>query len=133
MSNDVRPFAPLYRNTQYTQTGLTSAVSQQGEFAPSVTATTNGTTAVPGVLPGQGAASPNNVCQIQMSNTTDKWAFVNFGQAGNVRAAAQTDYPVAPGAIQVVTVPSEVSGFSIVLQAAAGSLTGFIFTRGSGT
>lgn len=131
MSNDTRPFSPIYRNTRYTQAGTTSTLSQQGQCELSVTVTSNGTTPVASTqLP---AVSPSNFCQVQISNTTDKWAFVNFGIFGNVRAAGQTDYPVAPGAVQVVTVPSEADGASVVLQAAAGSLTAVIFTRGSGT
>jgi hypothetical protein len=72
--------------------------------------------------------------QIQIANTTNGWAYVNFGNLaiGAVTAATvATGYPVAPGAVVVVTVGGDVNGASVILAsgATAGSV---IFTRGEG-
>ena len=126
MSVDVRPFAPLYQTTQY----VNGAIQQQGQNLASVTVAASGTAAASTVFPG---TTLNNLNQIQIANLTDKWAFVNFGVFGNVRAATLTDFPVGPGAVQVCTVAPEVTGASVILTAAAGGSTSVIFTRGSGT
>jgi hypothetical protein len=125
MSVDVRPFAPLYQQTQYGG----GAIVQTGQNLVSVTVAASNVAAASAVFPGVGN---NNATQIQVANLTDKWAFVNFGVFGSVRAATLTDIPVGPGTTQVFTVPPEVTGASVILTAAAGSLTSVIFTRGTG-
>lgn len=130
--NEIRPFAPFYLRSQYTSTGQgTSSLAFQGQQAPSVTVAASGAAASSTRFPG----TPSNsiAYQIQIANLTDKWAFVNFGDVANLRAATLTDYPVGPGMVQVVTVDPEVSGASVILTGAAGGSTSVIFTRGSGS
>jgi aspartate 1-decarboxylase len=100
-------------------------VAPFGTLISSVTIAAS-TSAAAGVLPN---TSTNSV---QIANTTNGWAFVNFGVSGNVTAATvAAGYPVAPGAVVVVTVDDEVNGASVIL--AAGSTSGsVIFTCGSG-
>jgi hypothetical protein len=121
---ETRAFAPLYGPTSGTGTGT-------GTLFPSVTVTPT-TSAVPsGQLPGP--ANNNTVAQIQIANTTTSWAYVNFGQFGNVTAATvAAGYPVAPGAVVVVSVVPEVSGASIILGASTTGGTTVILTRGEG-
>jgi hypothetical protein len=71
--------------------------------------------------------------QIQIANQTTAWAFVNFGIVGVVTAATVAgSYPVAPGAVVVVTVADEVTGASVILGTAPGTNTSVTFTRGNG-
>jgi hypothetical protein len=112
-------FNPLYKRTQL------GGVAPFGTLIASVTVAAT-TSAVAGVLPNTGTN------QVQIANTTAGWAYVNFGIAGNVTAATvAASYPVAPGAVVVVTVDDEVNGVSVILAAGAtaGSVT---FTCGNG-
>ncbi len=134
MSVEERPFAPIYRQTQYAQSGATSTLSQQGQCELSTTVTAVDATAVPSAAFRGTGDNANN--QILISNTTSVWVMVNFGAALNghtVRAATINDMPVAPGAQIVVTVDSEVSGASVFANGAPATSALVIFTRGSGT
>lgn len=78
-------------------------------------------------LPG---ANVNSQCQIQIANQTTVWAYVNFGQSTVTAVTVATGYPVAPGAVVVVTVAPDVNTASVILAGSgAGSVT---FTRGVG-
>ncbi len=112
-------FNPLYKRTAQ------GGVAPFGTLIASVTVAAS-TSATAGVLPN---TSTN---QIQIANQTTAWAYVNFGLAGNVTAAtAASSYPVAPGAVVVVTVDDEVNGCSVIL--AAGGTSGSVtFTAGNG-
>lgn len=71
--------------------------------------------------------------QVQIANTTSQWAYVQFGVFGSVTASTvATGYPVAPGAVVVVTVQPEVTGADVILGGAPGSATAVIFTMGTG-
>jgi hypothetical protein len=116
--SEIFAFNPLYTNT-----GL--AGSPAGTLKPSVTAAAS-TSSVAVTL------YLTSVDQIQIANQTAAWAYVNFGIAGSVAAATvAASYPVAPGAVVVVTVAPEVTGATVILAAgaAAGSVT---FTCGNG-
>jgi hypothetical protein len=120
--NDTRAFAPLYTKTSQNpdvQGTLQNSVAVAATDAPQDTPRFSG------------VASGNTNVQIQIANQSSSWAFVNFGVFGNVAPASGVSYPVAPGAVVVVTVDPEVTGASVVLQdaAATGSV---IFTRGNG-
>lgn len=133
MSVDVRPFAPLYNETQYTQTGLTSAVSQVGSCVVGITvAASNGVAVASAAFPGTNNNASN---QILITNKTSVWVHVNFGnlQAPNaVRAATLNDLPVGPAQQISVTVDSEVNAASVFADGAPAASTSVIFTRGSG-
>ncbi len=134
MSNDVRPFAPMYNETQYRMNpDGTSSLAFQGQLAPSVTVTAVDATAVAStVFPGTGNESN---LQIQIANKTAVWVHINFGHlegGETVRAATINDYPVAPGAVVVVTVDPEVNAASVFANGAPVT-TAVVFTRGSGT
>ena len=113
-------FNPLYVNT-----GLQGA--QPGTLTPSVTIAAS-TSAAAGLLPGGGSGA----AQIEFTNQTGAWAYVNVGVAGAVVAATvAASYPIAPGGDKVITVASECTGWSVILAAGgtAGSVTA---TRGNG-
>ena len=111
-------FNPLYFNTG-------NAGTPAGTLLASITITLVASTAQAVVLPG----GNSSVRQIQMANQTTTWCFVNFGIAGAVVAAAiATGYPVAPGAVVVVTVADEVTGASVITTGTGA----FTFTRGNG-
>ncbi len=134
MSNDVRPFAPLYLQTQYTQAGLTSTRAQDGQFFAGVTvAASNGVAVASTVFPG---TTNNEQQQILVSNKTSVWQHVNFGVllAGQtVRAATVNDLPIPPGAQVIVTVDGEVNASSVFSDGAPAVSTSVVFHRGSGS
>lgn len=113
---ETRAFAPLYTKTTATA---------YGTLVPSVTISAS-TTASSSNLPGP-ILSTN---QIRIANTTSSWAFVNFGPLyPNLSAATANSYPVAPGAVSIVSVDSEVGAASVILATGTGNV---IFTRGEG-
>lgn len=120
---ETRAFAPMY---------TPSAGNAQGTISPSTTITAS-VAAATNAAPFSGNTGSNYQQQMQIANTTTSWAYVNFGVFGNVLAATvAASYPVAPGAVVVVTVDKEVSAASVILGVAPGTLTGVIFTRGEG-
>lgn len=118
---DMRPFAPLYGP---------NAGAGAGSLVASVTIS-GATTAASAALPGNSSGN-SDINQIQIANTTAAWAYVNFGRNTTEIPAATvaSSYPVAPGAVVVVTVNSEVAAASVILGSGTGSV---IFTRGAGT
>lgn len=119
---EVRPFAPLYSATI---PGGAAGTLQPCAFM--------GTTDAAAPSPRFSGVDTNNFTQIQIANISTSWAWVNFGVFGAVVAAAVgVGYPVAPGAVVVVTVHPEVTGASAVLQTAAAT-GNMSFTRGAGT
>lgn len=118
---ETRAFAPLYSATI---PGGAAGTLQRCAFM--------GTTDAPSASPIFPGTDSNNFTQIQIANISTSWAWVNFGVFGAVvAAAAGVGYPVAPGAVVVVTVHPEVTGASVVLQTAA-ALGNMSFTRGGG-
>lgn len=111
-------FNPLYSNTG-------NAGAPVGTLVASTTvAATNAATA--GIIPGGNTSG----AQVQIANQSAAWAYVNFGIAGAVTAATvAASYPIAPGAVVVLTAAAEVTGVSVILSTGTGSVT---FTRGSG-
>jgi len=118
--DETRAFQPLYGPTTGTGTGTLTA---------SVTVTASTSAAASGQLGGQF----NGKDQIQIANKTSAWAHVNFGVFGNITAATvAAGYPVAPGGVVVVTVSAEVTGASVILDAAPSGSASVIFTSGVG-
>lgn len=116
---ETRAFQPLYTK---------ATASANGTLQASVTVAASGSNAFSTQFPGQ--LSGNGSCQIQISNTTTSWAYVNFGIFGNVTAATvAASYPVGPGAVVIITVDGEVSGAAVILSTGSGNV---IFTRGEG-
>lgn len=119
---ETRAFAPLYTATI---PGGAAGTLQPCAFM--------GTTDAAAASPKFPGTDTNNFTQIQIANISTSWAWVNFGVFGAVTpAAAGVGYPVAPGAVVVVTVHPEVTGASAVLQTAAAT-GNMAFTRGAGT
>lgn len=107
-------FAPLY-----TVTGTNA-----GTLLASVTLAATAASQPIALPAGQGSN------QVQITNQSAVWAYVNFGIAGAVPAAtAAASYPVGPGLSSIVSVNSEVSGATCILASTTGNVT---FTRGSG-
>lgn len=114
-------FNPLYTNTGNQGTPA-------GTLVASVTIAAT-TAAASGALPGPNTGPAK---QIEFTNQTAAWAYINLGIAGSVTAATvASSYPIGPGADKVITVSDEVTGWSVILAAgaAAGSVTA---TRGNG-
>lgn len=122
---DLRPFAPLY--------GPNSG-SSAGSFLASLTITGSNAAAASGVLPGN-ITGNSDLNQIQIANTTTSWAYVNVSRNTTelVAATVAASFPVAPGAVVVITVNTEVAAASVILGTAPGTNTAVIFTRGAGT
>jgi hypothetical protein len=123
--NEQRSFYPLYlKSTE------TAGVTTPGTLAPSVTVAATSAAVASTVFPG---TLDNNYVQIQIANTSAQWAYVNFGVlAGGqtvTAATVATGYPVAPGAVVVVSVDKEVNAASVILASSTGNV---IFTRGEG-
>jgi hypothetical protein len=112
--SDTTAFAPLYSVTG----------TNAGTLVGSVTlAATAASQAIQ--LPGNGSTQ-----QIRVANQSAAWASINFGVFGATPAATvATGLPVAPGAVEVFGVASEVCGATCILASGTGSVT---FTRGSG-
>lgn len=118
---DTQAFAPAYKK---------SVPDTNGSLLPSVTVSASESSATASTkINGSGAA-----VQIQIANKTTAWAHVNFGVLGLtlVDATVAASYPVAPGAVVVVTVDPEVDGASVILDAATTGSSSVIFTRGGG-
>jgi hypothetical protein len=115
-------FEPLYSPSSGT-TG--------GGFQTSTTVTAINTSATASTV---FAGTNNNAARnLQIANTTTSWAYVNVGVSGSVPAATvAASYPIAPGAVVVLTVAAEVNAASVILGAAPGTNTAVIFTRGVG-
>jgi hypothetical protein len=119
---DTQAFAPFYK--------VSRNGTQTGTLMPSITvAATAGGANPSGVIP----AANSGGSAIQIANTATSWAYVNFGairDAQTVTAATvAASYPVAPGAMVVVSVDPEVNGASVILASGTGNV---IFTRGNG-
>lgn len=124
---DTQSFAPEYKKSV-----TDGSTTTNGTLLSSVTVTANNSsatasTAIPGV-------TPNTNTQIQIANKSTSWAHVNFGvlRLTVTEATVATGYPVAPGAVVVVTVDPEVDGASVILDAASTGSSDVIFTRGGG-
>jgi hypothetical protein len=116
---ETRAFAPTYTPTTASYAGTLLASTT---IAASTSAATNST-------PFTGIAF-SGLQQIQISNTTTAWAYVNFGVVGTIIAATvAAGYPVAPGTVVVVSVAQEVNAASVILGTGSGNV---IFTRGEG-
>jgi hypothetical protein len=119
---ETRRFYPLY---------APSAGSAPGQLLPSTTIAAT-VAAAANTIPFAGVVSGNSMVQIQISNQTTAWAFVNFGVVGSIVAATQAaGYPVAPGVSVIVSVAAEVNGASVIL-ATGGTAGNVTFTRGEG-
>ncbi len=123
--SEVRAFEPLYAPSG--PSGGTGVATPQGTLLPSVTLAATAASQATAVFPG---TLTNYKQQIQIANQGTTWAFVNFGIFGNIAAATVLgSYPVAPGAVVVVTVDKEVGGATVILASGTGNIT---FTRGEG-
>lgn len=117
--SEVRAFEPMYAPT--------GPGSGQGTLQPSITLSATASSTATAVFPG---TQTNYKQQVQIANQATVWAFVNFGVFGNIAAATvAVSYPVAPGAVVVVTVDKEVTGATVILASGTGNVT---FTRGEG-
>lgn len=121
--NEQRSFFPLY------QQSVQNPTAQVGQLLPSVTVAAVDTATASARFSG---SDKNNYVQIQIANLSASWAYVSFGVFGAVSTATvATGYPVAPNAVQIVSVDEEVNGASVILGTAAAT-GNVIFTRGEG-
>lgn len=124
--HDTRAFAPIYIQSN-------PVLLQVGDCYLSTTvAASNGVAVASAAFAGN---NENNFVQLRIANKTSVWVHVNFGvllggQA--VRPATLNDMPIAPGAVEIVTVNSEVNAASVFADGAPSASTSVIFTRGDG-
>ncbi len=117
---ETRAFQPFYKLTQSGQTG---------GLMPSVTVAA---TAL-GANASGSLGTSGGIDQVQIANTTDKWIYINFGILAALSAATvAASYPVAPGAVVVVTVDPEVNAASVIAVSAPSGSTNVVLTRGGG-
>ena len=116
----------------YLRSSETAGVTTAGTLSPSTTVAAVDTATASAKFAG---TNDNNYVQIQIANNTTltaSWAYVNFGVFGNITpATVATGYPVAPGAVVVVSVDKEVTGASVIM-GTSGATANIIFTRGEG-
>lgn len=114
-------FAPLYtKSNPPAQGGLLASVSVTASVAAAASTAFLG--------------NPQSR-QVQIANTTNQWAYVNFGNlvVGAVTAATvAASYPVAPGAVIVVSLDIDVNSASVILGGAPTGSALVTFTRGEG-
>lgn len=123
--SDRRAFAPLYQGT---------LAGVQAGLLASTTVTPNNSTATASTT-FTGEQGRNDREQMRICNTTTSWAYVEFGNIalGACRAATvASSLPVAPGAVEIISVSGGVNCCSVILGAATTGGTTVIFTRGEG-
>ena len=119
---ETRAFEPLYFPT--------GAITQGGTVESVTVVGSNSAATASGQFSGN---SNDGKQQIRVANKTTAWAHISFGVYGNVEAATVADdLAVAPGAVEVFTVAPEVTGASVILDAAPGAATSVMFTSGEG-
>jgi hypothetical protein len=113
-------FAPLFGNTGPAGIELT---------APTVVAAST-TTSAAAALPGNPGGDGGNPV-IRIENTTNGWAFCNFGDANVGAATLSNGVGVPPGAFAHVTVQPSTSFVTVILN--TGATSGNVrFLRGNG-
>ena len=113
--SDTRAFAPLYTRGG---TGIPAG------WLPSVTLAATAT-AQQVLLP-----MGSDFVQLRIANQSASWAYVNVGIAGLLTVAtAAGAIPIAPGAVEILTIFNNTNAASVILGTGTGSVT---FTRGSG-
>jgi hypothetical protein len=120
---DTKAFAPVYGP---------SAGATAGSCLASTSVTANNSTATASTQ-FSGNIDKNAFQQIRIANKSTSWAHVNFGKFGAITAATvASSFCVAPGAVEVFTASGEVSGCSVILDAASTGSSVVVFTRGAG-
>ena len=94
-----------------------SAFRQTGSTVP-ISATTS----------SQNVAISGSRGSVMVHNQTSSWAYVSFG-IGNTLTAASTDYWVAPGSTQPLSVPTNITYAAAILVSGTGTIG---FTPGEG-
>ena len=115
-----RAFQPLWGNT-----GI-GGIEQGAPTVVAASTTVVAATLLPGNSQGDGQ---NDVISIE--NTTNGWAFCNFGDANVPNATLNNGVGVPPGSVRIVCVRPEIAYVSVILNtgATAGNVR---FLRGNG-
>lgn len=113
-------FLPLFGNT-----GI-GGLEQSAPVVVAASTTTSSATALPGNTSGDGG---NPVICIE--NTTNGWAFCNFGDASVGAATLSNGVGVPPGSFRIVSVRSDTTFVTVILNTAATS-GNVRFLRGNG-
>jgi hypothetical protein len=114
------PFTPLWGNQG------PGAVEMTAPVVIAASTTASAATALPGNPGGDGAN--NTIC---IENTTNGWAFCNFGDSGVAAATVSNGVGVPPGAFRIIGVSPSCSEVSVILAASATS-GNVRFLRGNG-
>lgn len=113
-------FSPLFGNIG------PGGAEQLSPVVVAASTTASAVTPLPGNPQGDGA---NNVICIE--NTTNGWAFCNFGDSGVGAATINNGVGVPPGLFRLVSVRSDTTSVSVILN--TGATTGAVrFLRGNG-
>ena len=114
------PFQPLFG---FTGPG---GAEQSAPVVVAASTTTSAATALPGNPQGDGG---NNVICIE--NTTNGWAFCNFGDASVGAATLNNGVGVPPGTVRIVSVRADTTDVTVILN--TGATSGNVrFLRGNG-
>jgi hypothetical protein len=114
------PFRPLFG---FTGPG---GAEQSAPVVVAASTTTSAATALPGNPSGDGADSA--IC---IENTTNGWAFCNFGDANVGAATLSNGVGVPPGSFRIVTVRADTTDVTVILN--TGATSGNVrFLRGNG-
>lgn len=113
-------FQPLFSN------GGLGAIEQTAPTVIAASTTASAATVLPGNPAGDGANT--SIC---IENTTNGWAFCNFGDSGVGAATLSNGVGVPPGLTRIVNVRADTCYVSVILNtgATAGNVR---FLRGSG-
>lgn len=113
------PFAPIFGNNA-------TGIEQTPPLVVAASTTTSAASALPGNSQGDGA-NPD----IRIENTTNGWAFCNFGDGAQGAATVSNGIGVPPGVSTIVRVQPTTNSVTVILAAAATS--GPVrFLRGAG-
>lgn len=113
-------FQPLFGNT---------GIGGNEQTAPTVVAASTATSAAT-LLPGNSQGDGGNPV-IAIENTTNGWAFCNFGDANVGAATLNNGVGVPPGIVRLVTVMPSTNFVTVILN--TGATAGAVrFLRGNG-
>lgn len=112
-------FAPLFGN-------LSTGIEQSAPLVVAASTSSSAVSALPGNLNGD-PANPD----IRIENTTNGWAFCNFGDASVGAATVSSGVGVPPGGATIIRVQPSTNSVTVILAAAATS-GNVRFLRGAG-